>query len=160
MVKIDSAGWWRAGKLSTRLLWLGAFLGAAGALAFNLNYTVGHISPATLMWGIANLFIFEIPAGVLLGLVVALVVLMARTMVPGKAPKMLFVGVTGTIAWLCASVVVSGVLHDVPVPGSVGLISWIVGILTGCAFAVVTYRHPASDPKRHLPLITLDDHSH
>lgn len=109
---------------------------------------IGHISPATLMWGIANLIIFEIPAGVLLGLVVALVVLMARTVGPGTAPKILFVGVTGILAWLCASVVVSGVLHDVPVPGSAGLISWIAGILTGCAFAVITYRHPASGSNR------------
>lgn len=160
MVKSNPPGWWRAGKLSTRLLWLGAFLGTAGAWAFNLNYMVGHINPATLMWGIANLFIFEIPVGALLGLLVALVVLFARTMVPGKAPKMLFVGVTGTTAWLCTSVVVSGVSHDVPVPSSAGLISWMAGILTGCVFAVVTYRHPASNPNRQPPLITLDDHPH
>ncbi|MET4622178.1 peptidoglycan/LPS O-acetylase OafA/YrhL [Arthrobacter sp. 2762] len=157
MAKSKPLGWWRSGKLPSRLLWLGAFSGAAGALAFNLNYMIGHVNAATLMWGMANLFIFEIPGGILLGLVVALLVLMARILVPKKASRMLQAAVTGAVALLCGGLIVSSVLHDVPVPGGAGVIGWIAGILVGIAFAVVSYRHPAGAQEPLASPATVED---
>ncbi|MFJ4286920.1 hypothetical protein ACIPY0_14875 [Paenarthrobacter nicotinovorans] len=144
MAKSRSRGWWRSGSLPSRLLWLGAISGLAAAVAFNANYMIGHVNAATLMWGMANLFIFEIPTGVMLGFVVVLIVLMVRTLVPTTASKMLRSAVIGAVALLCGGVLISSVLHDVPVPGGAGAVGWIAGTVVGIAFTVVSYRHPAA----------------
>jgi len=124
-------------------LWLGVASGLAAAVAFNVNYMIGHVNAATLMWGMANLFIFEIPAGVILGMVVVLVVLLARALVPENTSRKVYSVVTGGVALLSSGLVITSVLHGVPVPGSVNVVAWIAGTLFGIACAVVSYRHPA-----------------
>lgn len=46
-------GWWRSGNVSSRLVCLGAVLGAAGALVHALSHAWGHeISAYALAWGL------------------------------------------------------------------------------------------------------------
>ncbi len=133
-------GWWRTGKLWCRFVCLGAVSGTVGALALHLSYTLPRFNPVFLLWGLFNLFVFEMPALVILGVVVAGAVIVARLAVAEEATRKTRATVTGVVA-LVTSGGMAFALSNLVQTGNPWAVAGITGAFVGSTFAMVTYRH-------------------
>lgn len=134
-------GWWRSGNLGWRLISLGASLGAVGAIAVRLSYTLNHFNPAFLIWSLCLLFLFEVPLAMVLGLFVAAIAVIARLLVPKSAPRMMRAVLIGVVASISTTAMVFALMSLFPASPIPSGITGVTGALVGSAFAIVSYSH-------------------
>ncbi|WP_441438430.1 hypothetical protein [Arthrobacter sp. M-10] len=141
MTKSTRPGWWRNGKVSHRLVFLGIGLGTVGALAhLGSSAWCFQINAYALVWGLYFLVIEVIVLGIL-GLVVAGVVICARFLVTEAASRKMRAVVTGVSAMMSSGILAYAFCSLFPPLTSPGAIAAVTGLVVGSVFAIVSYRH-------------------
>lgn len=141
VVNRGMAGWWLTGKLTGRLLCLGAILGAAGAITLRVAYTVTNFSPVFLIWGLFLLIVFEVPIGVVLGLTVGGVVIVARRLLSKTSQRLSRAAVTGLVASVSSAGLAFALFSVLPLGVDPWVAAGVSGVIVGSVFASVSYRH-------------------
>ncbi|MFF2298197.1 hypothetical protein [Arthrobacter sp. NPDC058127] len=141
MAKSTRPGWWRTGKASRRLVWLGMALGAVGALVHLGSYAWGRqLNAYALVWGLYFL-VLEVIVLAILGLVVAGVVISARFLVTEAASRKTRAVVTGISALISSGLLAYAFCSLFPPLTDPGTIAAVTGFVVGSMFAIVSYRH-------------------
>lgn len=141
MAESTRPGWWRTGNISARLVYLGAALGAAGAVVHLLSHAWGHeISAYALAWGLFFL-VLEAIVMAILGLMVAGAVLLARFHVTDTATREARALVTGIVAFISSGALAYLFFSTLPMSAIPSIVGAVTGLLVGSMFAMVSYRH-------------------
>jgi len=129
-----------AGDLWRRLLCLGALLGAVGALVFHISYTFGRLRLDQIGFSLVFLVI-EVIVLSILGLAAACAVVLAQLAVPRTAPRGVRTVVTGVVALVGSSALVSALFSLFPPVGDPWAVASVTGVIVGSAFAAVSFSH-------------------
>jgi ABC-type iron transport system FetAB permease component len=132
-------GWWRTGKVSSRLVCLGVSLGIAAALVHLLSYTLPTFNPVFVLYYVFYLFA-EVLVMTILGVAVAGAVIVARLAVPEETTRKTRAIVTGIVA-LMTSGAMAFAFCSLVQSGNPWAVAGISGAVAGSAFATVSYRH-------------------
>lgn len=132
--------WWRSKSLNWRLFLLGAILGACGAVGLSASYNTGRFSIAYVPWVLFNLFVFEVPTMVILGLVVAAAVLVVLLRLPKVMPPTVWSLVAGIVAMLMTGALIYTYYTLFPLTYDRWVAAAVTGPVVGSAFAVAAYR--------------------
>lgn len=132
--------WWRSRSLNWRLFLLGAILGTSGAVGLSATYNIGRFSIAYVPWILINLFLFEIPTMVILGLVVSAPVLAVLLRLPKVMPPTARALVAGIVAMLVSAALIYAYYTLFPLTYDRWVAAAFTGPVVGSAFAVVVCR--------------------
>ena len=146
MVRSSSClDWWQSGKDRGRLNWLGVLLGMSGGVAFSVFSSFGYLNPSSIVFGMVFLFI-EIPVGVIIGLMVATVAMLAIRVKGLRNSRLPISARAGAAAFLAQSLLIFSLFSIYPY-GGIG--NWVAvlgtGPIAGVCFAALAYlRFPTS----------------
>lgn len=133
--------WWRSGKLTGRILWLGVLIGALEMVLFFAYYAPAQFDPrypAMTVTSLLYLVVIEIPLSVLftsISACVTLVALLASRAAP-RAARAALAGFTGLAV---QGLLVFILFNSTPLDVTPWIAASVAGILAGGIFAAFTY---------------------
>ncbi|ASN19859.1 hypothetical protein CGK93_09375 [Arthrobacter sp. YN] len=132
--------WWRSRSANWRLVLLGGLLGTIGAVGLSALNNIGRFSVGYVPWILMNLFLFEIPAMVILGLVVSSGVIVALLPLPRSTHAIARALVAGIVATVGSGALIFLYFTLFPLTYNPVLAAAYTGPVVGIAFAIVVYR--------------------